>query len=84
MLRAQRVMMGKRFPTSDLLTLLCGIAGSFYCLSRMVAETTAPRTGIVSHFLSVEPPVFEPLLLVSVLLVTIATVRLLRNEMKES
>jgi hypothetical protein len=77
-------MMAKRFPAGAILTLLGGIAGSFYCLSNMVAETTAPRTGIVSRVLSLEPPVFEPLLAVSVLLATIATVRLLRREMRES
>lgn len=79
----RRIMMAEQVPAGDLVTLLGGIAGSFYCLSRMVAETTVPRTANVSQLLFLESPVFEPLLLVSVLLVTIATVRLLRREMKE-
>lgn len=77
-------ILGRRFPAGDLLILLGGIAGSVYCLSSMVAGSTAPRTGIVSPLLSSEPRIFEPLLMVFVLLVTIAAVRLLRNEMKES
>ena len=77
-------MTSRWLPAGDLLALLGGIAGSVYCLSSMVAQTTAPRSGIVIHMLSVESPVFEPLLLVSVLLFTIAIVRLFRHAMKES